>query len=170
MSDALLDCNCPVYILVGDESHVPIAMSSLSFLSIPMQSIHWNEETNDYAHSKKGKEHGITIVPPGEGGRGHTGILQHILMSVPEDSSIHVIHSDVSTLQKAKALFGDNRPRPGMFAKSAIEEASLKLSLPTMSSGPQQQNDAEMDPWLNLIDGFDIVETLSAQVVTEERM
>lgn len=168
MSDALLDCNCPVYILVGDESHVPVAKSSLSFLSIPIQSIHWNDENNDDAHSKKDNEHGITIVPPGEGGRGHTGVLQHILMTVPEDSSIHVIHSDLSTLQKAKTLFGDNRPRPGCFGKSAIADASLKLSLPN-SCGPQQINEAIMDPWLNLINGFDIVETLSAQIVTEER-
>jgi len=175
IAEALLDCNCPVYILVGDESHVPIALSSLSFLSIPMEAMQWDkdnmksqeqEETNDSEQQK----HHITIVPPGEGGRGHMGILQHIAMSSSPHSSIHVIHSDITTLQNGKSLFGDNRPvRSGMFARCAIgDDQSLKLSLGSHSAGPKEQNDAEMDPWLNLIDEFDIVESLSAQIVTEE--
>jgi hypothetical protein len=36
-----------------------------------------------------------------------------------------------------------------------------------LNSGPQQQNDATMDPWLNLIDEFELVETLSARIVTK---
>ena len=54
-----------------------------------------------------------------------------------------------------------------MFAKCAIgDDQSLKLSLGSYSAGVKEHNDAEMDPWLNLIDEFDIVESLSAQIVT----
>lgn len=161
--DALVDCSSPVYILVGDESHVPTAISSLTQHSIPVQSMTWDQHDAIFLE----KNSGITIIPPGEGGRGHEGVLQHILMSVEKGSSVHLIHSDVATLQQAKSLFGDNRPRPGMFEKSGIVDAFLKLSLSTLNSGPQQQNDATMDPWLNLIDEFELVETLSARIVTK---
>lgn len=36
-----------------------------------------------------------------------------------------------------------------------------------MGSGPQQQNDAEMDPWLNVIEEFDLVETMSARIISQ---
>ena len=188
ISEALMDCDSPVYILVGDESHVPTAIASLSHLSVPMEAMNWNEiddintidndvdndndneddDDNEDATKRRRSGPGIIIVPPGEGGRGHGGILQHIVMSVKRGSSVHVIHSDISTLQQAKSLFGDNRPsRQGMFARSGIAAASLKLSLPAMSSGPQSQNYAEMDPWLNLIDEFELVEIISARIVTK---
>ena len=158
--EALIDCGSPVYVLVGGQSHVPTALSSLSQLSVPVDSMDWDSENEPNTNS------GITIVPPGEGGRGHEGILQYILMSAPKESSVHVVHSDVSMLQRAKTLFGDNRPRAGCFEKSGVADVMLKLSLPSMSSGPQQQNDAEMDPWLNVVDEFELVETLSARIAT----
>ena len=154
--EALLDCSSRVYVLVGDESHVPTAMSSLSNLSLPLKSMKCDELVNN-------SECGIIIVA---GAEGHTVALERIMM-LERGSSVHVIHSDVATLREAKTFFGDNRPRHGMFEESESIDVSLKLSLSSMSTGPQQLNEATMDPWLNVIDEFELVETLSAQIISK---
>jgi len=164
IAEALLDCGSPVYILVGDKSHVPTAIASLSQLNVPIQTTSLGGDDLQMFECNSGC---ITIVSPGDGGLGHEDVFQHILSSVNKGSSVHLVHSDVSTLQKAKSLFGDNRPRPGVFevCTGSLKNVSLKLSLSTLNSGPQQQNDAIMDPWLNLIDEFELVENLSARIV-----
>ncbi len=165
IADALFDCGSSVFILTGDESHIPTAAASLSQLNIPIESITCDQNDNGKKTFKT--KPGITLLSSGEEGRGHEEVLQNVLLSVERGSLVHLIHSDVATLQQAKSFFGDNRPRPGMFGKSDVGDASLKLSLCTFNSGPQQQNDATMDPWLNLIDEFELVEILSARIVTK---
>jgi len=162
ISEALLGCKTPVFILAGDKSHISTIISSLSQTNIPVQSIEWD---NDESITLFCAKSGIIIVPPGEGGRGHQGILQQILISVNRGSFVNFIHSDVVTLKQTKRLFGDNRPNPGMFDKAGFVDTFLKLSLYTVNSAPQQQNDAIMDPWLNVIDENDLVETLSFRIV-----
>lgn len=173
ISDALLDCESPVFILVGDESHLLTAKSSLEHLPLPTlaNNIPWKAEKNEEwkqnseLFSNRG---GVNIVAPRKGDRGHEGVLEHILSTAPETSLVHFVHSDISTLQRAKRYFGDYRPRPGMFGKCAISSARLKLSLCSTCSGPQQQNVAEMDPWLNLIHEFELVEALTSKIVAWE--
>ena len=55
----------------------------------------------------------------------------------------------------------------GAFGKSSRKDVELKLSLPIVGSGPQQQNTAEMDPWLNVIEEFDLVETMTARIISQ---
>lgn len=166
ISDAIIDCDCPVYILVGDESHVSSAIASMSELPLSIQSMDWSDDES--ASLKNNQHDGVTIIPPNEGHTGHERILESILQSLDADSSMHVVHSDVRTLQKAKVLFGDNRPRSvGAFGESSRKGVELKLSLPTVGSGPQQQNTAEMDPWLNVIEEFDLVETMTARIISQ---
>lgn len=105
ISDAIVDCGCPVYILVGDESHVSSVIASMSGLPLSIQSMGWGDESS----LKNNQYDGVTIVSPNERHLGHEGVLESIVQSLDADSSIHVVHSDVRTLQKAKVLFGDNR-------------------------------------------------------------
>lgn len=165
MGEALLDCNGKVYILVGDASHLAIAKNTLAPLKNKVvKCMQWEESDDDDENECMDGE--VMLVPPAEGNRGHEGIVQHIIMSSNEESFIHVIHADITTLQKLKSLFGDNRPIAGMYESCAIKNASLKLSLPLQGTGPQQQNDAEMDPWLNIISDFDLAESMSAQIIS----
>jgi hypothetical protein len=171
VSDALLDCESPVLILIGHESHALTVKSSLEQLNLPIHILLGDEmmkngDDRNHIHLFQ-KRRGIFLIPPGQGGRGHEGVLEDILSSAPEESLVHVIHSDIDTLQRAKSLFGDDRPRRGMFGKcvkSNNQNVGLKLSLLSTCSGQQQQNEAEMDPWLNLLHEFEFVETLTSKV------
>jgi len=172
--DALLDCENPVFILVGDECHVPIAKSSMEQqLSLSIHRTLLGDEIQD--SYKKNDHHdlfqkgrgGAILLSPRNGGQGHVGILKDILSIAPQKSLVHLIHSDISTLQTAKALFGDDRPRLGMFGKCVISpHVRFKLSLLSTCSGLKQQNEAEMDPWLNLLHEFELVEALTSKIVT----
>mmetsp|Transcript_501 Transcript_501/g.861 ORF Transcript_501/g.861 Transcript_501/m.861 type:complete len:439 (+) Transcript_501:34-1350(+) len=171
VSDTLLDCDHPIFILVGNECHLSTAKLSLEKLNLPICILLGDEmknelgRTNDTHHVSQ--KRGIFLISPGQGERGHEGLLEDMMSSVPEGSLVHFIHSDIITLQKAKSLFGDDRPRRGMFGKcvkSTNKNVGLKLSLLSTCSGQQQQNEAEMDPWLNLMQEFDFIETLTSKV------
>jgi len=193
--DALLDCTSPVTILVGDESHVPMAVSSLARYGIPVKTITRidDDDDNDDDDDDDDEEGGSRFgVHPGITIASSLYLRQITLRSAADGGSscyVHIVHSDVTALQRYKTLFGDNRPmmRYGMFGKIGIlsqkstttmeedggtgdtteQQGYLKLSLSKWAnSGPQQQNDAMMDPWLNLIDESELLEALSARIVT----
>jgi len=154
MKDILSQFKGRVYIMVGHKSHVPIAISSLANASIHVE-VKQLDEIGDES-TDDNCEGMVFIVSPGNGCRGHVGILQQVLMSAENGSSIHMIHSVLKILEDAKMLFGDNRPIMGGFGKSAIgNNVNLKLSVSAWAecTGPKQQDDAlMMAPWLNVYD------------------
>ncbi len=104
--------DCDVYIMVGHESHLPIAQRSLEQKSIPYRITHSSDdETMASKSSTDNEDNSVYLVAPGEGGRDHIGILQQMIMSSETESSIHFIHPIVEKLQQAKVLYGDNMPR-----------------------------------------------------------
>jgi hypothetical protein len=176
VADTLLDCENPVFVFVGHESHLPMAKSSLEHLNLSMTTVLLGKDEmktidgNNHIHLFQ--KRGVVLIPPGQGRRGHFGALEDIISLAPEKSLVHFIHSDISTLQRAKSLFGDDRPRLGMFGKcvnSKNNNVGLKLSLLSTCSSQPQQNEAEMDPWLNLLQEFEFVEALTSRVSSSTR-
>ena len=96
-------------------------------------------------------------------------IVHQSVMDAPKDSTVHVIHSSWKTLLQAKPCFGDNIPRHGKRAAiAAIGDGSVQLSLnlPQWAENTHwcQHNDAEMDPWTNLISENDFTELVSDSI------
>ena len=87
------------------------------------ESINTNVDANAHADtnakSKKEEQNGrIYLISPGDGDRGHIGLLQQIIMSTTTSTtssnnsrttSIHFIHPIVKILEQSRVLFGDNR-------------------------------------------------------------
>lgn len=145
-------------ILVGHTLHIPAALASLSKNSISVQVL---ASINDI--SSMGPENKIFLVPPGDGRQGHRDILQHLLVQAKSGSSVHFIHNSLETLLEAKMFFGDNRPRAqgdGYGISVFGSRVSLKLSLPTWADNTNlsQQNYAEMDSWMNLVNENEMME------------
>ena len=138
----------------------PLAVSAFSEKCIPFQKI---DSIHDSLNQKRG---GIYLISPEEGGQGHRGLLQDILLQAKPDTSIQVIHSVTEVLEGVKFLFGDNRPMPenNGYATSAFgQNVKLKLSVPTwaVDVAHSQLNKVEMDPWLTLVHKNNVRDVLS---------
>ncbi len=93
---------------------------------------------------------------------------QRILKDASEGSTLYVIDSSCKTLQDAKVLFGDNVPR-GQVGKAAYGvKQQLSLNLFETHASVSQHNDAEMDPWLNVLTQDEFAELVSARIVTRD--
>jgi hypothetical protein len=114
--------------------------------------------------TEKALETKISLVPSSE-----TRAIRQLLTNAPKDSTVYVVNSCWKTLQKAKSLFGDNVPRGGSLARAAIgNSVKLSLNLPDWAGSHSQRNDAEMDPWTNLISEDQFTELVSARIVTDK--
>lgn len=166
MKEALSLCENNIFILVGDKMHIPAAVASLSDSSIYVQV---SSSIDDAIEKSMNLKHNIFLVPSGDGKQGHRGILQHLLLQAKCGSSVHFIHSSFEHLLEAKLLFGDNRPssQKDGYGDSAFGSCvSLKLSLPTWTDNTKlsQENNAEMDPWMNLVSEIEVTEKFSAKI------
>ncbi len=113
-------CDCPVYILVGHESHLKMAVAALKQVNISTDVLSLEEVTEglkevSYESEKVTKDSDgvgkkvILVAPAKDGRRGHIGLLQQMIMSSEKGTSMHFIHAILNTLRDAKMLFGDNR-------------------------------------------------------------
>lgn len=147
-------------VLLGHSMFTPLAAAAFSEKSVPSQNM------NSVKDSLNSTKSGVYLISPGEGGQGHRGILQDILLQAKPHTSIQVIHSTTEVLEGAKFFFGDNRPRyenNGYGTSAFGHNVKLKLSLPTWSDDVvhSQMNKVEMDPWLTLAHKSDVRDVLS---------
>jgi len=105
----------------------------------------------------------------------HSEVIRDLIQEHPNGSLFYVVHSSLATLKKLKlTLFSDDSPRlfNGFGSCVKVEpskESRVKLSLPTQwsdSFSHKQFNDAEMDPWLNVILEDELSELLSARIIS----
>jgi len=98
-----------------------------------------------------------------------TQVFCNILTEAPAHSTLHVIDKSWNTLQKSKYLFGDYIPRVGGKAKTVFgDDQQLSLNLWGATSSVTLCNNAEMDPWTNLMRQDDLLELVSARISTRE--
>jgi hypothetical protein len=89
-----------------------------------------------------------------------TNVFRQVLTSAPPHSTLHVIDGAWDNIRNAKILFGDYIPRGvGGIGKSAFgDEQHLSLHLWTdRNSSLLQSNNAEMDPWTNVMNQKDLL-------------
>lgn len=102
------------FVMVGHESHLQVAKKSLEQTSISIEIISVDEVQNILGQLKKSTNENdgrIFLIAPGNGDRGHVGILQQIIMSANSNEATYVqfIHPIVETLKTSRVLYGDNR-------------------------------------------------------------
>jgi len=178
ITEALSVSKRKIFITLRHRSQIPIATSALSNLSLSFDVAHDASEpistafTSHTAQASNDKHtNNIFLVPPKDESESQAGIVRRIISKAHDDSSFFVIHSSLMTLNDLKHLFGDDRPcMINGLGKCTSIDKSIKMSLlmPTWADNthPQQHNNAEMDPWMNIIGETDLSEMLSAHFVT----
>ena len=131
--------------------------------------------------SDKAKEerlgHGqlLVIVPDKQNDETHSDMIGRIVTDICKEDSdvtrnIFVTHSSIEVLKALKPYLGDDAPRlfQGL-SKCTLPNSntSVTLALPSWTDNvhPTQQNEAQMDPWLNLITEQQLVELISAKIL-----
>ena len=108
-----------------------------------------------------------TIAPSGDDSE--LDMLKSLVLKTDENDGpkrICIIHHSLSLLQRLKTLFGGDSPRlRGGYAEIPNASIEVGLFLPAWSdcTSLQQENDAIMDPWLNVLTEDDLSRMLEAQ-------
>lgn len=157
-----------VAICVGHACHIPMALESLSRLNTNVRVV---ESMEDELSMLDG---GIVIVPPRHDRDSHREIVQRITEQVAASAlgsregseadaievgptSVYLVHSSPGVLDDCKRrLLGDDRPRlinGCLRTPLANGLVNISLLLPSWAQNvdKQHQNDAEMDPWLDVL-------------------
>jgi len=138
VAEALTSTESKVYIIVTHPSQLELAKASLSttFLS---------DEENQK----------IILVPPKNDYESQDDMIERLISSEKEGSSIFVVQSVLKSLVRAKRLLGDDSPRfVNGFGDSVIgDNIKISFSLPLWADNTdlQQHNDAIMNPWLDVM-------------------
>jgi len=162
MIDALKDCPSSIFILVGHESHSPFVRSVLQQSGIQVHSIVKSSQAASLATLN-----GIYLLTPDDECKEHSQVIQTLLTDL-ESSMVHVLHSDIFTLNELKVLL-DHVPRRGAYTDCTVgKDNQLKLTLPSWGTSLQAQNGAEMDAWLSTCQSpLELVEILSTRILSD---
>jgi len=175
VKEALFDCRAQnVYILL---SHIAYAKSALEILSdLHLQLTLIDDDTSpsfDISTSapKNGSFHpntGLTILA-NSGQATQVDLIESLMKQAPDGSNFFVVHSSAAVLHDAKNLLNGESPYTMKAARKTRigNRISMALFLPTWAdcTDPKQYVNAEMDPWLTLIDETNFLELLSAKVL-----
>jgi hypothetical protein len=125
----------------------------------------------------KGKRSLVIVVPNTETEEPQSDLIQSIVRNAASErdfaanQNIYVAHSSFDVLKNCKTFLGDDAPmlsnglRQCVIATDA-SQVSVTLFLPSWAQvHPTQLNDAEMDPWLNVISEELFEELTSAAIV-----
>jgi len=119
----------------------------------------------------------VIVVPNTETEEPQSDLIQSIVRNAASErdfaanQNIYVAHSSFDVLKNCKTFLGDDAPmlsnglRQCVIATDA-SQVSVTLFLPSWARvHPTQLNDAEMDPWLNVISEELFEELTSAAIV-----
>lgn len=139
-----------------------------------------SDSNNAWRHIKqqqgKGERSLVIVVPNTETEEPQSDLIQSIVRQAASErdfaasQNIYVAHSSFDVLKNCKTFLGDDAPmlsnglRQCVIATDAAK-VSVTLFLPSWCSHPTQLNDAEMDPWLNVISEELFEELTSATIV-----
>lgn len=206
--DAILDSqqHASIVILAGHETHIPFIQTILEEKMMNVYNSSRNTTSSSTSSSSTSRNtntltptnaimttfhtvttiepNAITILSPTKEYNQHSKIIEVILSNL-EDSTVHVLHSDITTLRNMKP-FLLHVPRNTLggvggltFSPCAVgKNVQLKLSLPSWptttnnmastATSWQAQNEAQMDAWLDTCNDFmDFVDVLSSRVMPQ---
>lgn len=110
------------------------------------------------------------IIAPSAGEESELDILKSLLFDVDDcdvPKRVCIIHNSLSLLQRLKRMLGGDSPRlQEGYAKIPNTSVEIGLFLPAWSdcTSLQQENDATMDPWLNVMTQEDLDSLVESQV------
>lgn len=104
----------------------------------------------------------------------HSNIIRDLIQKHPNGSSFYIVHTSLTTLKRLKlTLLSDDSPIGHTMGfpcvmLDEVKDSHIKLCLPQFSDSVshKQINDAEMDPWLNIADEYELSELLSARIIS----
>ncbi|KAL3785771.1 hypothetical protein HJC23_007327 [Cyclotella cryptica] len=131
----------------------------------------------------------VLVVPKSHDQESQSDMIQRIVLdfhsnNIIKDSNhndmdetgIFVVHSSLDVLKECKSFLGEDRPimYRGMrkcFLPSGPGDSSrtsVDLFLPEWADSlhPTQKNEAEMDPWLNIVTESQFLESITAKIVS----
>lgn len=161
--DALLACAGNVYVTVGHSCDLPIAAATLEKSGI---------QVLDSSTDKAGT---VSLVSHTSIQTDQTKSLEQIIGEcvTKQDTTVFLVTSSWRSLQKARRLYSDDdmpRQMQNGIAKACVNNKNINLSLnlPLWADNthPTQHNQAEMDPWINVMKEDDLTEILSARIVS----
>ena len=160
--DAMKDSPASIFILVGHESHVSFVKSVLQQSGVHLHGVVTPSQVASFATAS-----GIYLLTPDADCKTHSQVIQTMLSDM-ESSIVHVLHSDIFTLNTLKPLL-NHVPRRGRFGDCTVGiDNQLKLTLPSWGTSLQAQNDAEMDAWLETCESpLELVDILSSRIISE---
>jgi len=131
--------------------------------------------TSDKAKERSQARQLLVIVPDKQSDETHSDMIGRIVTDIHKEDAdvtrnIFVTHSSIEVLKALKPYLADDTPRlfQGL-SKCTLPNSStsVTLALPSWTDNvhPTQQNEAEMDPWLNLISEQQLVELISAKIL-----
>ena len=106
----------------------------------------------------------------------HSNIIRDLIQMHPNGSLFYVVHSSLTVLKRLKlTILSDDSPIGYSYTTSfpcvrldQVQDSRMKLCLPQFSESVshKQLNDAEMDPWLNVVGEDELSELLSARIIS----
>lgn len=122
----------------------------------------------------------LLVVPDSSKGQTHSNMIEQIVndfnrhADANSNRNVFVTHSSLEVLKRCKSFLGDDAPRlvQGQRTCSLPHTAmTVTLFFPRWADTvhPSQQNDAQMDPWLNLVGEDQLLELVSGRVVAASR-
>ena len=109
------------------------------------------------------------IIAPLAGEESELDIIKSLIFNVDDSDvpkRICIIHNSLSLLQRLKRILGGDSPRlQGGYTKIPNTSVEIGLFLPAWSdcTSLQQENDATMDPWLNVMTEEDLARLAESQ-------
>ncbi len=139
-----------------------------------------SDSNNAWHHIKqqqgKGERSLVIVVPNTETEEPQSDLIQSIVRNAASERDfanqhIYVAHSSFDVLKNCKTFLGDDAPMLSNGLRQCViasdnAKVSVTLFLPSWAQvHPTQLNDAEMDPWLNVISEELFEELTSAAIV-----
>ena len=140
-----------------------------------------SDSNNAWRHIKQQQDKGerslVIVVPSTETEEPQSDLIQSIVRNAASErdfaanQNIYVAHSSFDVLKNCKTFLGDDPPMLSNGLRQCViasdnAKVSVTLFLPSWAQvHPTQLNDAEMDPWLNVISEELFEELTSAAIV-----
>jgi len=120
----------------------------------------------------------LLAAPDAEREETHSAMIRRIIAELDDATqkdirrNIFVIHSSLEVLKECKSFLTEDAPMLSHGLRTCYPphtKSSVTLCLPKWADNihPTQRNDGEMDPWLNLISEEQLLELISARIVTQ---
>jgi hypothetical protein len=177
--DALQHSSGNIIVTVGHASDMAMAHKALSPLNSPIAVVSPDDGSLKECLDTSREDDGslkLLAVPTT-----HGSIYRDVIRLAHFGSKVYIFESSWQALQQGISLYGDNIPRAGSggMAETIVGKGVLlSLNLPQWTcykstmhrkGDVNQQNEAMMNPWTQLVGERELAELLSARIVRSPR-